>query len=274
VPASEHSPPERHVRPVVYESLTGKSLFFSMHDVQSRMHILQPDELQLEYTRIMMGFLLHNPQPISIAMIGLGGGSLAKFCYRYLPQTDIVVVEINPHVLALRDAFAIPPDNHRFVVQLADGAEFVQQVDQKFDVLLADGFDINGLPESLCSQPYYDHCYQLLNANGILVANLHGCNTQFDGVVDRIRQSFHGSLLVVRDPDATNRVAFAVKGAPHALQCLAGVRCPEGFDTLAWRELMPSMARVFLASRELARVKTCSEPAREPMAVAPARGGL
>ncbi len=262
---------ERHVKPVVYESLTGRSLFFSMHDVQSRMHILQPDALQLEYTRIMMGFLLHNPRPTRIAMIGLGGGSLAKFCYRYLPHSDIVVVEINPHVLALRDAFAIPRDNHRFVVQLADGAEFVQQADQKFDVLLADGFDINGLPESLCSQPYYDHCYQMLNPNGILVANLHGCNTQFDGVVDRIRQSFRGSLLMVRDPDASNRVAFAVKGAPHALQCLTGVRCPQGFDVLAWRELMPSMARVFLASRELARVKTGSVDARDPIPAISAR---
>ena len=104
-------------KPVVYESLTSKSLFFSAQDVQSRMHILRPDELQFEYTKIMMGFLLHNPKPLSIAMIGLGGGSLAKFCYRHLPRTDIVVVEINPHVLALRDAFAIPPDDHRFSVQ-------------------------------------------------------------------------------------------------------------------------------------------------------------
>lgn len=220
------------------------------------MHLLRPDELQFEYTRIMMGFLLHMPQPRSIAMIGLGGGSLAKFCYRHLPRTDIVVVEINPHVLALRDAFAIPPDDHRFRVQLGDAAEFVKQDHQKFDVLLADGFDMDGLPEALCSLPYYDDCYRLLNPGGILVANLHGCNLHFDVVLDRIRTSFHGSLLTVKDPEASNRLAFAVKADAHALQSLAGVRRPDGFDALAWRTLLPSLARVFLASRELARSRT------------------
>ena len=246
-----------HPKPVVYESLTSKTLFFSTQDVQSEMHILRPDELQFEYTRIMMGFLLHKPLPRSIAMIGLGGGSLAKFCYRHLPHTDIVVVEINPHVLALRDAFAIPPDDHRFSVRLGDGAEFVKEQPQKFDVLLADGFDVGGLPDALCSLQYYDDCYRLLNPGGILVANLHGCNQLFDVVLDRIRTSFHGSLLTVKDPDATNHLAFAVKAEPHALQSLAGVRRPDGFDAQAWRALLPSLARVFLASRESARQTRC-----------------
>ena len=242
-----------HVKPVIYETLTSKSLFFSVRDVQSRMHILRPDELQFEYTKIMMGFLLHNANPLSIAMIGLGGGSLAKFCYRYLPRTDIVVVEINPHVIALRDAFAVPPDDHRFVVQQADAADFVKETDQKFDVLLADGFDIGGLPDALSSRQYYDDCFNMLNPGGMLVANLHGCNTLFDVILDRIRASFDGCVLTVNDPGATNRLAFAVKGAPHALRSLAGVRCPQGFDALAWKDLQPSLARVFLASREYAR---------------------
>ena len=135
-----------HANPVIYDTSTIKSLFFSLVDVQSRMHILRPDELQFEYTKIMMGFLLHNPDPRNIAMIGLGGGSLAKFCYRYLPQTDITVIEINPHVIAHRSTFAVPPDDHRFTVRLADAATYLRDSDEKFDVLLADGFDIDGLP--------------------------------------------------------------------------------------------------------------------------------
>ena len=68
------------------------------------MDLRDPSALDLEYTQTMMGFLLFLPQPQRIAMIGLGGGSLAKFCHRYLPRTRIQVVEINPHVIALRDA--------------------------------------------------------------------------------------------------------------------------------------------------------------------------
>lgn len=253
VPASSGPVSGKQPKAVVYEALTTKSLFFSLQDVQSHMHILRPDELQLEYTRIMMGFLLHQPQPVRIAMIGLGGGSLAKFCYRYLPDAVIEVAEINPHVLALRDSFAIPADDHRFCVHLADGAEFVKTTQQEFDVLLADGFDVGGLPEALSTQQHYDDCHRLLQPRGMLVANLHGPNTEVDAVLARLRCSFQGPVLTVQDPEATNRIAFAVKGDPQALLSMAGVRRPAGFDERAWRDLMPSLARVFLASRELAR---------------------
>ncbi len=246
-------PHRAHVKPVIYETLSSKSLFFSMHDIQSRMDILRPDELQFEYTRIMMGFLLHNPHPRSIAMIGLGGGSLAKFCYRCLPATDITVIEINPHVIAHRNTFAVPPDDHRFTVRLADAAAFLRQTDEKFDVLLADGFDIDGLPPDLSTPQFYDDCSNALNQGGIFVANLHGCKPLFEVIVDRIRSGFDGNLLMVNDPGATNRLAFAVKDNRKALISLAGVRCPQDFDEVAWRELVPSMARVFLASRALAR---------------------
>jgi spermidine synthase len=242
-----------HVKPVIYETLSSKSLFFSMHDIQSRMDIMHPDALQFEYTRIMMGFLLHNPRPRSIAMIGLGGGSLAKFCYRCLPQTDITVVEINPHVIALRDHFSVPADDHRFTVHLADAAIYLRETEEKFDVLLADGFDIDGLPPALSSPQFYGDCFNALNPGGMFVANLHGCKPLFEVIVDRIQSGFGGSVLMVNDPGATNRVAFAVRDCPKALISLAGVRCPQGFDDVAWRELVPSMARVFLASRARAR---------------------
>ena len=244
---------DAHAKPVVYETLTSKSLFFSLKDVQSRMHIERPDELQLEYTRMMMGFLLHNPHPRSMAMVGLGGGSLAKFCYRQLPQCAITVVEINPHVIAHRDTFAVPPDDHRFSVRQADAADYFRDADEQYDVILADGFDIDGLPPALCTPQFYDDCHRALNPNGMLVANLHGCTPLYDVVVDRLQASFHGDLLVADDPGASNRVAFGVKGDSRALTRLAGMRCPPDFDDTAWAHLLPSLARVFLASRALAR---------------------
>ena len=245
-----------HVKPVVYESLSSKSLFFSTQDVQSEMDLLQPDALQFEYTRIMMGFLLHQPQPRRIAMLGLGGGSLAKFCYRYLPDADITVIEINPHVIERRSDFLVPADDQRFRVVQGDAADFVQQSAQAFDIVLADAYDIHGLPERLGTPQFYGHCYDLLTADGIFVANLHGCNPQCEVLLDRIGCEFKGSLLVVNDPGDSNRVAFSVKGDPRVLQSLARVRKPYGFDANAWADLVPSLARVFLASRALSRPKS------------------
>jgi spermidine synthase len=81
-------------------------------------------------------------------MIGLGGGSLAKYCYRHLPDTTITAVEINPQVIALRDQFHVPRDDERFRVICADGAKYVTDPfpDHRPDVLLIDGYDADGLP--------------------------------------------------------------------------------------------------------------------------------
>ena len=101
-------------RPFVVQTPESKTLQFSEREIQSRMSLLNPDALDIEYTRMMMGFLVFNSAPKQISMIGLGGGSLPKFCYRYLPGADIEVVEIDPAVIALRDTFSIPQDNERF----------------------------------------------------------------------------------------------------------------------------------------------------------------
>ena len=247
---------DRHVQPVVSESLSSKTLFFATGDVQSEMDLMQPDALQLEYTRIMMGFLLHQPQPRRIAMLGLGGGSLAKFCYRHLPDADITVVEINPHVIARRSDFLVPADDQRFRVVLGDAADFVQQSAQPFEILLADAYDLYGLPERLGTAEFYGHCYQRLQPGGVFVANLHGCNPQCADYIDRMRAQFEDSLLVVNDPDGSNRVAISVRGDRHALQSLTGLSRPCCFDATAWKTLVPSLARVFLASRELSRRKS------------------
>jgi spermidine synthase len=82
----------------------------------------EPDTLVSAYTRKMMGFLLFRKRPRGVVMIGLGGGSLVKFCHRHLPSTRMTVVEINARVIALRSHFQIPPDDSRLRVINEDGS--------------------------------------------------------------------------------------------------------------------------------------------------------
>ena len=77
--------------------------------IQSAMRLGEPFSLALDYTRCMMGFLLFHPQPRAALMIGLGGGSLAKFFHRYLRKTRVRVVELDPRIVsAARSQFALP----------------------------------------------------------------------------------------------------------------------------------------------------------------------
>lgn len=237
----------RHPRPIVCLTSKTKSLQFSVAEVQSRMELRQPDALSLEYTRSMMGFLLFEPAPQQIAMIGLGGGSLAKFCHRHLPQATICAVEINPYVIALRDEFLVPQDSDRFDVIEADGAEFVSTSAQLFDVLLVDGYDSKGLPQALSSQRFYDDCYNTLTERGILVVNLHADHHHYDIHVDRIGRSFDGAVLLVEDKREGNSIVFARKGYQGKMPALGPWRRPAAFDEKTWRTFEGPFARIVSA---------------------------
>jgi spermidine synthase len=96
-------------KPFLIEEFSYRSLCFALNGcTQSEMRIDVPDELVSEYTRKMMGFLAFQPNPANVLIIGLGGGSLVKYCYRHLPTTRITAVEIDSDVLALRTQLPKP----------------------------------------------------------------------------------------------------------------------------------------------------------------------
>ncbi|WP_394777289.1 fused MFS/spermidine synthase [Undibacterium sp.] len=200
-------------KPFVHQHRRTVSLLFDISAVQSEMHLDHPDYLTLAYTKAMMGFLLFNSSPKLIAMIGLGGGSLPKYCYRHLPDTSIIVVDNDPQVIALRDAFCIPADDERLQILCRDGVDMVERADAEYDVLVVDGFDKQGQPPPLCSQTFYDACHGALAQDGIMVVNLLGDKQDMELYADRIRHSFDGAVIAIDVPDSNNKIVFACRGA-------------------------------------------------------------
>lgn len=198
--------------PLVLQQAEAISLHLDSCTIQSRMRRDLPDELVLGYTQTMMGFLIFNSAPETMAMIGLGGGSLAKYCHRYLPNANITVIENDARVLALREQFFIPPDQERFQVLMGDGAGHVKGSTNQYDVLLVDGFDRAGQPASLCTQDFYDDCFGALSPDGVMVVNLLGTNTTNRDCIARIKHSFCDAVTVVNANDSTNKIVFACKG--------------------------------------------------------------
>ncbi len=199
-------------RPQVRTHGNKRLLEFQPGMVQSEMRLSRPDDLVLSYARAMMCFVLFHPQPEHIVMVGLGGGSLAKFCYRYLPQCRITVLELNPEVIALREQFAIPRDNARLRVLQADAVEYMARLDNCADVLLVDGFDADGLPPSLGSASFYADCRRALRPSGVMVTNIFSYDPHYGAMLHRLRQTFQGRICWFRGIAGNNRILFAVKG--------------------------------------------------------------
>ena len=196
------------------------SLQFVRRQTQSRMVDGDADRLLIDYTRTMFATLLWQPAPAVLGLVGLGGGSQAKFAYRHLPDTRIVAVENNPHVVALRGEFGIPDDDERLAVVVDDGFRFVDARPGSFDVLLVDGYDAQGIPAELSTQAFYDACRDALTGTGVMTCNLYVRDPETH--VAKLRRAFgEDHVLVSEEPKMSNRVAFAWRGPLPALDAQA-----------------------------------------------------
>ncbi len=201
-------------RPYIFETPFERRMHFTNEATQSAMLISDPDALISQYTRKMMAFLLFNPDPERIVMIGLGGGSLAKFCYRHLPRSHITVVEIDEDVIAMREEFCIPRDDDRFRVVHDDGARYLERLTEQIDVLLIDAFDTEGIARSLVNSDFYSCAARQLTECGMLVMNFWGPCERYVENLAKARAAFGDSLLLVPVAGDANVLLFAFKQAP------------------------------------------------------------
>ena len=201
-------------RPYIFDTPFERRMHFTNDATQSAMLFSDPDALVSQYTRKMMAFLLFNPEPRHIVMIGLGGGSLAKFCYRHLPRSRITVIEINQDVIALREEFCIPKDDERFRVVHEDGARYIEQLDEPMDVLLIDAFDAEGISPSLARSGLYAGAARHLTENGALVMNFWGPAERYVENLLEARAAFGNGLLLVPVSGEANVLLFAFKHTP------------------------------------------------------------
>jgi spermidine synthase len=200
-------------KPFLVEDGKHRAMCFTIDgSVQSEMRIDDPDALVNEYTRKMMAFLLFCPEPRRILMIGLGGGSLVKFCNRHLPSTHVTVVEIDANVIALRTHFRIPPDGTDLRVIHGDGARYVAGLVDSADfpdVLLVDAYDRNGISRSIAEPEFIEHSRRILGDSGVFVMNLAAHESDSTLHVERIRMVFGDPVIPVTVGWGGNMVVFA-----------------------------------------------------------------
>jgi spermidine synthase len=196
-------------KPFLLENGQTRSLLFSLAYIQSSMRLDAPEALDLAYTERMMAFLLFHTNVKRLLLLGLGGGSLAKFCLRHLPGIDLTAVEADARVLAFREAFHIPPDSERFRVVVADAAAYVANTTGRFDVILVDAFDAEGFAPSVSAPGFYEQAHRRLAPKGVLVANLAGEREARRAHLEFLRDACGDNLLLLPIDDDCNDIAYA-----------------------------------------------------------------
>lgn len=202
-------------KPFVIEESDTRSLYFSRELTQSGMRLSDPYALEFAYTRKMMSFLLFVHAPRRILMLGLGGGSLAKYCHRHLPSAHITVLEIDPQILAFREQFLMPPDDARLTVRLGDAALYLRMHDGQApaDVMIIDAFDREGFSASVCTPAFYLDVRDSLAPEGVMVANMVGPKAERNAHLEMIADVFGGNIIALPIEDDGNYLVFAFRNA-------------------------------------------------------------
>lgn len=198
-------------KPFVIDDGRTRRLYFGLAYVQSEMSIAEPHALNFAYTRTMMGFLLFVPRPRHVLIVGLGGGSLTRFCHRQLPRARITTVEIDPEVIAFGDLFALPPAGARHELVQADAVDYFSRDADRPDVVLLDGCDSRGLAPALCDAGFLARVRDRLRGRGVLVINLVGSADALRTTVATARAVFGGRVLVQKVGEGGTQVAFAFR---------------------------------------------------------------
>jgi spermidine synthase len=250
---------ETYTKPYVMDDGERRFLHFNERLTQSAMRLAAPNDLDLRYTQKMMSFLLFCSRPRRLLLIGLGGGSLVKFCHYRLPATHMTVLENNPDVIALRDVFLVPPDGPNLKVQEADGAEYLEQTEKGIDVLLVDAFDSTGFAPSLANQDFFEQARSKLTGSGMLVVNLAGDAQTYAGLIGVVMQVFDDQVIMFPVREDHNYVLLAFRDPMfepnwRRLRGLAKeLRSKYGLDFPSFLEKIERSARLGLARQEAGR---------------------
>lgn len=118
--------------------------------------------------------MLSHQAPRKVFIIGGGDGGILREVLRYKTVEKVTIVEIDPMVIQLCKEF-LPDlnkgsfDDSRANLVIADGARYIKETKDSFDVIIIDSPDPIGPANILFSEEFYMNIREVMNSTSIMV---------------------------------------------------------------------------------------------------------
>lgn len=133
---------------------------------------LNSDELVNEYTKYYHLAAHFNKDFKKTLMIGGAGYSYPKSFLATYPNATMDVVEIDPKITELAKQHFRLKDDPRLTIYHKDGRVYLNQTDNKYDVIFGDAFSSHySIPYQLTTKEAVQKKYNILNDNGVVILN-------------------------------------------------------------------------------------------------------
>lgn len=178
---------------------------------QTCQDVKRPDRIVMNYPQMMLGALFVKPEPKSVLIVGLGGGTIPRALHDVVPGARIDVVEIDPAVVKVARRYFDLGDSKSLNVIEADGRVQVKRAlreQQRYDIIMLDAFDHEYIPEHLLTQEFLQEVKGLLAPGGVLAANTFSSSRLYDHESTTYASVFPEFFNLKRE----NRVIIAANG--------------------------------------------------------------
>lgn len=157
---------------------------------ESVANLTDPDDLAVKYTQVMTVGALYPPETRKVLMIGLGGGSISSYLGRFLPDTEIDTVEIDPGVITAAKSFFGMKETARVRYLEGDGRVFLNRRKELYDLVLVDAFHGGYVPFHLLTKEFYTLVKQRLTPGGAAAFNVHDGTKLYASTLVTLRAVF------------------------------------------------------------------------------------
>lgn len=157
-------------------------------------------------------YMTEQTEGLDILILGMGTGTYASQCSRYLEDAQVEGVEIDKKITDLaHQYFGLPED---VKVTTYDGRAYLQAVEEKYDVIMVDAYQDITIPFQMSTVEFFTLVREHLKEGGVMVVNMNMHSSEnLDAdinvyLADTISRVFP-EVYVVDVPFCTNRELFA-----------------------------------------------------------------
>ncbi len=159
---------------------------------ESVSNLLDPDDLPLRYAQVMTVATVYPDTPKKVLMLGLGGGSISTYLGRFMPETAITTVEIDPGVIKAAKSYFGLLETERMRYLAGDGRVFLNRGSERYDLILLDAYRGGYVPIHLLTREFYALVKQRLAPGGAAAFNVHDGSKLYASTVKTLGEAFPG----------------------------------------------------------------------------------
>ena len=159
-------------------------------------------------------FLAGEPEEPNILILGMGSGTYATQCSRYLEHPTIAGVEIDEAIIDLSRRYFYQPDD--VAVAEYDGRAYLDADENLYDVIMVDAYQDITIPFQMSSREFFKSVYDHLDRDGIMVVNLNMRSDTAGNINEYLLDTIASVFADVMTCDvaySSNREVFAAKDA-------------------------------------------------------------